>query len=194
MPSVEDLKRIGAQELRHEENLSIEEVANSDLVLANLLEQQRTEEVALSQARRGTNPQRVADIQSALDSIQKQKESKFEAILNGRSSGIGWKTKFEQDVSINGPILFYTDGASEARNKAGEFFPLERCEALCPPAGLNGSAEPARLVNQLSDEVVRHIGHEPDDDVALLMVCREAGLAPARPSAAAGLLPVRPAA
>lgn len=100
-------------------------------------------------------------------------------------------------------VLFYTDGASEARNKAGEFFPLERCEALCPPAGqlaLAGPAEPAVLVNRLSEAVVRHIGHEPDDDVALLMVCREAALDLAWPGwhvwhdAAAGLAAIRPAA
>ena len=90
-------------------------------------------------------------------------------------------------------ILFYTDGASEARNKAGEFFPLERCAVLCPTAGLSGPAEPARLVEQLSAAVIRHVGHDPDDDVALLMVCREAALAPAWPSAA-GLQPIRPAA
>jgi serine phosphatase RsbU (regulator of sigma subunit) len=91
-------------------------------------------------------------------------------------------------------VLFYTDGASEARNKAGEFFPLEQCEALCPAAGLATPAEPAALVNRLSAEVVRHIGHEPDDDVALLMVCREATLDRAWHGAAAGLRTIRPAA
>ena len=91
-------------------------------------------------------------------------------------------------------ILFYTDGASEARNKAGEFFPLERCESLCPAGGPSDLTEPAALVNRLSDEVVRHIGHEPDDDVALLMISREAALAAAGHGAAAGARAIRPAA
>jgi serine phosphatase RsbU (regulator of sigma subunit) len=91
-------------------------------------------------------------------------------------------------------ILFYTDGASEARNKAGEFFPLDRCESLQPAGGQDAETEPATLVDRLSDEVVRHIGHEPDDDVALLMISREAALAIAGHRAAAGARAIRPAA
>jgi serine phosphatase RsbU (regulator of sigma subunit) len=65
-------------------------------------------------------------------------------------------------------ILFYTDGASEARNKAGEFFPLADCAAVRSPAS------PATLVDRLSDEMARHVGHAPDDDVALLLAYRDA--------------------
>jgi serine phosphatase RsbU (regulator of sigma subunit) len=61
-------------------------------------------------------------------------------------------------------ILFYTDGASEARNKAGEFFSLTECDAI------HGPHDPDTLVDQLSDEVVRYVGHAPDDDVALLLL------------------------
>jgi serine phosphatase RsbU (regulator of sigma subunit) len=67
-------------------------------------------------------------------------------------------------------ILFYTDGASEARNKAGEFFPLAQCGSL------EGPADPAAQVDRLSDEVVRYVGHEPEDDVALMLVYRESAL------------------
>jgi serine phosphatase RsbU (regulator of sigma subunit) len=65
-------------------------------------------------------------------------------------------------------ILFYTDGASEARNKAGEFFPLTECDAI------HGPHDPGTLVDRLSDEVVRYVGHAPDDDVALLLAYRPA--------------------
>jgi serine phosphatase RsbU (regulator of sigma subunit) len=65
-------------------------------------------------------------------------------------------------------ILFYTDGASETRNKAGEFFPLADCDAVHDPA------EPGTLVDRLADEVIRHAGHAPDDDVALLLAYRNA--------------------
>src|SRR3984885_13978687 len=67
-------------------------------------------------------------------------------------------------------VLFYTDGASEARNKAGAFFPLARCPSISVPG------DPATLVSRLSDEITQHIGHQPDDDVALLLVRRETSL------------------
>jgi len=66
-------------------------------------------------------------------------------------------------------LLFYTDGASEARNKAGEFFPLASCASVRAPG------DPATLVDRLSDELARHVGHAPDDDVALLLVYRPLG-------------------
>ena len=64
-------------------------------------------------------------------------------------------------------LLFYTDGASEARNKAGVFFPLADCAAVCAPP------DPATLADRLGDEVARYVGHAPDDDVALLVVYRD---------------------
>jgi serine phosphatase RsbU (regulator of sigma subunit) len=69
-------------------------------------------------------------------------------------------------------VLFYTDGASEARNPAGEFFPL----ATCPSVAAAG--DPATLVGQLTDEIIQHVGHQPDDDIALLLVRRETSLPP----------------
>ena len=63
-------------------------------------------------------------------------------------------------------VLFYTDGASEARNKAGDFFPLTGC------ASVRSLDDPATLVDRLGDEVIRHVGHAPDDDVALLLAYR----------------------
>jgi hypothetical protein len=60
-------------------------------------------------------------------------------------------------------VLFYTDGATEARNKAREFFPLAECSSLRRPY------RPEHLVDQLSAELVRYIGHAPDDDIALLL-------------------------
>jgi serine phosphatase RsbU (regulator of sigma subunit) len=63
-------------------------------------------------------------------------------------------------------ILFYTDGASEARNKAGEFFPLASCASV-------RSASPATRVDRLGDEIAHYVGHAPDDDVALLLAYRD---------------------
>src|SRR5260221_9761880 len=67
-------------------------------------------------------------------------------------------------------LLFYTDGASEARNKAGAFFPLADCAAVRAPP------DPATLPGRLGDEVVRYVGHAPDDDVALLVIYRDGAL------------------
>jgi serine phosphatase RsbU (regulator of sigma subunit) len=70
-------------------------------------------------------------------------------------------------------LLLYTDGASEARNKAGTFFPLADCAAVRAPP------DPATLADRLGDEVIGYTGHAPDDDVALLVVYRDGSL-PAR--------------
>jgi hypothetical protein len=64
-------------------------------------------------------------------------------------------------------VLFYTDGIAEARNRAGEFFPLTGC------ASLRSQLPPDMLLDRLCDEMTRHVGHAPDDDVALLLVYRD---------------------
>ena len=61
-------------------------------------------------------------------------------------------------------VLFYTDGVTEARNRAGEFFPLAGCASVCLPH------RPEQLVDQLSAELARYVGHAPNDDIALLLV------------------------
>lgn len=66
------------------------------------------------------------------------------------------------------PVLFYTDGLSEARNRAGEFFPLTESASLQAPA------DPATLLRRLSAEVSRYVAHQPHDDMALLLVERAA--------------------
>jgi serine phosphatase RsbU (regulator of sigma subunit) len=64
-------------------------------------------------------------------------------------------------------VLFYTDGASEARDNAGAFFPL----SSCPPVRSPGRYD--TLVERLSRELTRYVGHAPDDDVAFLLVYRD---------------------
>jgi serine phosphatase RsbU (regulator of sigma subunit) len=67
-------------------------------------------------------------------------------------------------------ILFYTDGATEARNKAGQFFSLSDCKSLYGWAAT--ADDPSVVVARLSDELVSYVGHAPDDDVALLVAHR----------------------
>ena len=59
-------------------------------------------------------------------------------------------------------MLFYTDGVSEARDKAGTFFPLT----------LTGhdDLDPDDVLDRLSGDVARHVGHALDDDAAMLLV------------------------
>lgn len=65
-------------------------------------------------------------------------------------------------------MLFYTDGIAEARNRAGEFFPLAESASLRAPQ------RPETLVDRLCNEMNKHVGHTLDDDVALLLVSRDA--------------------
>jgi serine phosphatase RsbU (regulator of sigma subunit) len=64
-------------------------------------------------------------------------------------------------------VLFYTDGASEARDKGGAFFPLTRCSSV------RDGHDPETLVDRLSDEITRYVGHAPEDDIALLLVYKD---------------------
>jgi serine phosphatase RsbU (regulator of sigma subunit) len=63
-------------------------------------------------------------------------------------------------------ILFYTDGITEARNKTGDFFILADSPAL------RGPPDPDTLIDRLSHEVTRHVGHPLSDDAALLLIAR----------------------
>ncbi|HZC64652.1 MAG TPA: PP2C family protein-serine/threonine phosphatase [Streptosporangiaceae bacterium] len=65
-------------------------------------------------------------------------------------------------------MLFYTDGVSEARNRAGEFYPL-------PDRAVYAEAtDPDSALNRLQEDVLMHVGHALDDDAAMLLVRRRA--------------------
>lgn len=61
-------------------------------------------------------------------------------------------------------LLFYTDGITEARNRQGSFYPLERSGALLGLPDL-GSA-----LDQLIEDVLGHVGHALQDDAAILLI------------------------
>jgi serine phosphatase RsbU (regulator of sigma subunit) len=64
-------------------------------------------------------------------------------------------------------ILLYTDGVSEARNRAGGFFPLVRSQAF------GGADDPEQVLAALSRELRQHVGHALDDDAAMLLIRRD---------------------
>jgi serine phosphatase RsbU (regulator of sigma subunit) len=72
-------------------------------------------------------------------------------------------------LSPGDQVLFYTDGATEARNRAGEFF------SLTESTSLRSQHRSDALVDSLSAEVTRHVGHAPADDITLLLVATEEG-------------------
>jgi serine phosphatase RsbU (regulator of sigma subunit) len=67
-------------------------------------------------------------------------------------------------------ILFYTDGISEARDKSGAVYPVERCGVLL------GGPDPRPALDRLYDDVLRHVGGRLQDDSAALLVVRHAAL------------------
>ncbi|MFI8997947.1 PP2C family protein-serine/threonine phosphatase [Streptomyces sp. NPDC053542] len=70
-------------------------------------------------------------------------------------------------------LLCYTDGAEDARDAHGAFFPLHTELLTC----LSGAAPPAPrvLVAAVRDRIARHAGGRLTDDVALLALAHAAG-------------------
>ncbi|NBM16702.1 PP2C family protein-serine/threonine phosphatase [Streptomyces sp. GC420] len=61
-------------------------------------------------------------------------------------------------------LLLYTDGVTETRDRAGEFFPLADW------AGRQGQAPPRELLDRLHRDLVRYSGGTLEDDIAALAV------------------------
>ncbi|WP_326821387.1 PP2C family protein-serine/threonine phosphatase [Streptosporangium sp. NBC_01756] len=74
-------------------------------------------------------------------------------------------------------VLFYTDGVIEARNGAGEFYPLSARAHL-----LNG-ADPQLSLDALRADLLRHVGRPLGDDAAMLLL-RQRAAHPAASTAA----------
>jgi hypothetical protein len=65
-------------------------------------------------------------------------------------------------------LLLYTDGVTEARNRAGEFYPLlERAAAW-------GDRGPEQLVREMTDDLLAYVAAPLEDDMAVVAVVRDA--------------------
>ncbi|MFF8423867.1 PP2C family protein-serine/threonine phosphatase [Streptomyces sp. NPDC016566] len=64
-------------------------------------------------------------------------------------------------------LLLYTDGVTEARDHAREFYPLAEGVAR------HACDEPARTLTALHDELLAHVGGRLHDDAALLLLRKE---------------------
>jgi serine phosphatase RsbU (regulator of sigma subunit) len=71
-------------------------------------------------------------------------------------------------------LLFYTDGVSEARDERGDFYPLQERGTLL--AGL----APAPALDLLFGDILRHVGHQLNDDCVALIIDRSATRLPDR--------------
>jgi serine phosphatase RsbU (regulator of sigma subunit) len=69
--------------------------------------------------------------------------------------------------AVGEQLLFYTDGVTEARDHAREFYPLADGVArhVCD--------EPARTLTALHDELLAHVGGRLHDDAALLLLRKQ---------------------
>jgi hypothetical protein len=74
-------------------------------------------------------------------------------------------------------LLLYTDGVPDARDAAGRFFPLPDTLAAMAATCVRGTEFAALL----RAEIVRHTGGRSTDDVALLVIVRDACTRPSRP-------------
>lgn len=78
----------------------------------------------------------------------------------------GPRVQFTVPLRADEPVLLYTDGLSEARDKTGEFFPLTRCSSV------QADASADTLVDRLAAEVRQYTGNQAHDDIALLLLWR----------------------
>jgi serine phosphatase RsbU (regulator of sigma subunit) len=65
-------------------------------------------------------------------------------------------------------LLLYTDGVIEARSPAGVFYPLAERVAAFP------ASSPDALLRHIHADLLKHIGDQPADDAALLIIERTA--------------------
>lgn len=101
------------------------------------------------------------------------KISTAESPRTGLPLGLASLAASPRDVSViefapSDRMLFYTDGISEARDGHGDFYPLERSEALL------GAGDLDTALDQLIADVQRHVGRSLLDDAAMLLISRGA--------------------
>ncbi|MFH8411121.1 PP2C family protein-serine/threonine phosphatase [Streptomyces sp. NPDC018019] len=82
-------------------------------------------------------------------------------------------------------IFLHTDGATDARDAHGAFFPLARALDDCVRSVRD--CRPAGLVEGVRAALLRHVGGRLSDDVALLVLCNDRWRVPAQGDAAAVL-------
>jgi serine phosphatase RsbU (regulator of sigma subunit) len=80
-----------------------------------------------------------------------------------------------QDKLLPGQALFlYTDGAEDARDPAGAFFPLQPAlRSAAADTTADGVPSPAGLVAAIRAALLEHVAGKLSDDVALMVISRD---------------------
>ncbi|MGW1378973.1 PP2C family protein-serine/threonine phosphatase [Streptomyces sp. NPDC002446] len=82
-------------------------------------------------------------------------------------------------------LFLHTDGAVDARDAAGEFFPLtEELRSSVEAAGSPCGPVPSGVVGEVREALLRHAGGRLTDDVALLMLSNDRVRVPAQAAGA----------
>ncbi|HTU75871.1 MAG TPA: PP2C family protein-serine/threonine phosphatase [Trebonia sp.] len=86
----------------------------------------------------------------------------------GDPSGAGRKV----DLKPNDQLLLYTDGVTEARDKARDFYPLQQrlASLAASQKGAGRGRARADLLGLLRADLLKYVGEPLDDDAALLLV------------------------
>jgi serine phosphatase RsbU (regulator of sigma subunit) len=79
----------------------------------------------------------------------------------------GWCQASMIPVGDGDRLLLYTDGVSEARDAAGQFFPLAQATAR---AVASAEADGGTLLDTLAGHLEEHVGDRASDDTLLLLV------------------------
>jgi serine phosphatase RsbU (regulator of sigma subunit) len=82
----------------------------------------------------------------------------------------GWCQASMIPVGDGDQLLLYTDGVSEARDAAGQFFPLAQVTAEAVQSAEAGGRPGTGLLDTLVAHLEEHVGNRACDDVLLLLV------------------------
>ncbi|MGP3980326.1 PP2C family protein-serine/threonine phosphatase [Streptomyces sp. KR80] len=80
-------------------------------------------------------------------------------------------------------LLLHTDGAEEARDSAGEFFPLRQEVAAAAVGGASTGIVPRTVVDGVEAALLRHTGGRLTDDIALMVLRNDRQRLPAQSAA-----------
>ncbi|MGW4055326.1 PP2C family protein-serine/threonine phosphatase [Streptomyces sp. NPDC004779] len=85
--------------------------------------------------------------------------------LSALTGGVQRDSIIRLGLSQGDRLFFYTDGLSEARDAAGDFYPVAE---RVPP--LLGEGDPAHALDRIRGDVASFTGAPPEDDSALLLI------------------------
>ena len=110
----------------------------------------------------------------------RRRAGRIERLDEGRDIPIGILREHQfashrYDAQAGDLLVFYTDGITEARDRAGRQFGVERLEAILARSGLDS---PQALLAEMLRELMAHQGSDIGSDDQTLVLLRLGGSAP----------------